>query len=559
MERSLVKKSLALLALTALAACAGGGSGNGSVMPSQVRTRDIRPASLLTNIVGVGDSLTAGYQADGILGATGFRNPLHGSRFVPPGQENGWWALLVEQATSTGSGSSLDDAVNAMYDASKSPLPLIKAPGLDNQIVPAGPPNAAPFGQFKGTDSCTFDDGFDQSGFGLRASARVRMNPSSTTIRDFGLPGLTLHEAITIHQPQTDTCSPLPGIPGLLSDVVSEESGTYWPVLRNFIHLQGNLTEANAAASVHPTLATVWLGANDVLKYMGSGGRFVGGDRSASQAAADLRATISTLQKAGAKVVVANLPNILETGYFQRVTMPTLPHRQCKYQSYASCLLQLASIGSFVPSIAKKYGLDTPNGCVPTSTSKPCGYLTLPAAVLIINYVGLYGQTPDLDCAQPSPSCKPVKGSGLGSNYITPEFAAKVQTLNNAINQGLDDAASATHVPLVDISVIFHGLASGNPANPYYKLAASINPPLCCTLGYVYQTPGSTSSRQGGVLSFDGIHPSNSGYALIAYAFIDTINKAYGTNIPQVDLQAVYNGTRCSNKLYCFPDPYAAH
>ncbi len=60
-------------------------------------------------------------------------------------------------------------------------------------------------------------------------------------------------------------------------------------------------------------------------------------------------------------------------------------------------------------------------------------------------------------------------------------------------------------------------------------------------------------------MSLDGIHPSNTGYALVAYAFIDTINKAYGAHIPQVDLVKVYNGTRCSNKKYCFPDPYAAH
>ena len=82
-------------------------------------------------------------------------------------------------------------------------------------------------------------------------------------------------------------------------------------MLRNFTKLDGHLTEVNAAASLHPTLATVWLGANDVLKYMGSGGRFVGGDRTAGQVESDLRATISTLQHAGARVVVANLPNIL--------------------------------------------------------------------------------------------------------------------------------------------------------------------------------------------------------------------------------------------------------
>lgn len=551
MELSHVKKSLSVVTLCALAAC-GGGAASGSI-PGGNPSRPSQQ-SLLSRIVGVGDSLTAGYQADGFLGATGIRNPLYPSGPpIPPTQENGWWSLLYEQASS----QSLQNAIATVYDASKGPLPLIAGPGLDNQIVRAAPSSAAPFGQFKVPNPCTYDHGFNQEGFGLRTSAHVRLNPNASTIRNFGIPGLTLHEAITIDQPQTDTCSPLPGIPGLLSDVVNEESGTFWPVLRNFVKIN-HFTEVNSAASVHPTLATVWLGANDVLKYMGSGGRFVGGDRNASQAQGDLHATISRLENAGAKVVLANLPAILETGYFQRVTIPK--GNDCELQSYAYCLTLLANFPpSFINTIAKQYGLDTPGGCVPTSLDKPCGYLTLPAVLLILQYYNTYyGQFPDLDCAKPKPHCKAVKGSGLGSNYITPQFAAKVQALNNAINQGIDNAATADRVPLVDIAAIFHGLAGGNPHNPYYSLAASINPGTCCTLGYIHPT-ASYTLVPGGILSFDGIHPSNSGYALIAYVFIATINKAYGTNIPEVNITAAYDGSRCSNKKYCFPDPYAAH
>ncbi len=558
MEFSYVKKSIAVLTLGTLAACGGGSAAGGSapVLPAHVA----RPAqqTILTRIVGVGDSLTAGYQSDGMLGVTNFKNPIYSGKLVRPGQENGWWALLVEQASSSGPGSSLDDAINLMYNPSKSPLPLIKGPGLDNQIVYTSPNT---FGQYKGSDPCKYDSAFNQAGFLLRGSERVRVNPTSTTIRDLGIPGITLHEANVIHQPPTDTCSPLPGIPGLLSDAVSEESGTFWPVLRNFTNLDGHLTEVNAAASVHPTLATVWLGANDVLKYMGSGGRFVGGDRNAGQAEADLRATVSTLQRARAHVVMANLPNILETGYFQRVSIKNPDTKACAVKSYAYCLLVgLAGLPSGAVSYyAKKYHLATPNGCVPASTTAPCGYLTLAGALAVIKvYLG-FGTYVDLDCATPSPTCKPVKGSGLGANYITPEFAAKVQALNNAINAGIDDAASASHVPLVDIQAIFRGLASGDPANRYFHIASTIAPDICCTLGYVHPSPSGFASLPGGILSLDGIHPSNTGYALITYAFIETINGAYGTEIPQVDLVEVYNGTRCKNKKYCFPDPYAGH
>jgi lysophospholipase L1-like esterase len=332
----------------------------------------------------------------------------------------------------------------------------------------------------------------------------------------------------------------------LLNQVIAEESGTFWPVLGNFAKLP-HLTDVNAAVSRHPTLATVWLGANDVLKYMGSGGRFVGGDRNAAQAEGDLRQTISTLRHSGARVVVANLPNIIQAGFFQRVSIPKDLH-ECRVRTYAVCVLTIAGIPDFtVNGLAKKYHLDTPGGCVPASTSQPCGYLTLPAIPVIINYFNTYyGTAPDLDCAVPKPHCKPVAGSGLGAFYITPEFAGKIQSLNDAINAGIDNAARASNAPLVDVHAIFEGLSSGDPSNQYFRQAASINPKKCCTVGYLW-----------GIFSFDGIHPSNTGYALIANAFIKTINHAYGTHVSDVDVQAVYDGSRCSDKAMCYPDPYA--
>lgn len=545
MNISQVTRFVSLLALGALAACGGGSGASNAVLPMHspyaTHASGVRhQSSILSSIVGVGDSLTAGFQSDGFLGETGLPNPYNGSA-IPPGQENGWWALLYEQASS----KPLDTAIAEMYDPSTSPLPLIKGPGLDNQVISDN--SFQPFNFQKSGDPCTVDDGFNNAAFSFKGSARTRMDPSSTEVRNVGVPGLTLHEANTLHAPQTNTCKPIAGIPGLLSMVVQDESGTFWPVLRNFTKLGYNLTDVTAAASAHPTLATVWLGANDVLKYMGSGGRFVGGDRNAGQAEADVRSAVSRLQHAGAKVVVANLPNILEVGYFQHVTNPS-NKRECRLRTYAWCLLNslIGATEENVTQVANKYHLSTPDGCVAASTTKPCGYLTLQGVVEIASYSPTYGVYPDLDCAVPAPHCKAVPGSGLGNYYITPEFAGKIQALNNAINQGIDDGATASHVPLVNVQAIFDGLASGNPSNPYFKLAASINPGVCCTLGFLY-----------GLLSFDGLHPSNTGYALIAYEFIDTINKAYGAHIPQVDVVAAYDGTRCTTKKYCFPDPYA--
>ena len=280
------KRFLVLLTLAAMTACGGRASLPNSVAPSF--GGHVKPqAGILSSIVGVGDSLTAGYQSNGFLGETGVTAKINYAKYrVPQGQENGFWADLWEEA----SGLPIDEAINKVYDPTTSPLPLIKGPGLNNQIIYQN--SLAPIQEEKYGNICTDNGGFNNAAYRLKGINRVRMDPTSTNIRDVGVPGMTLHEANVLHAPQSDTCQQLPGIEGLLNLVVADEAESFWPVLGNFTHLGGNLTDVNAAASQHPTLATVWLGANDVLKYMGSGGRFHGGDDSAGQAESDVRAAV---------------------------------------------------------------------------------------------------------------------------------------------------------------------------------------------------------------------------------------------------------------------------
>ncbi|MBV9027449.1 MAG: hypothetical protein JO311_02440, partial [Candidatus Eremiobacteraeota bacterium] len=208
------KNIVSIVGLALLAACgAGGAAMNASPGLPFHSAAKISHDSILSNIVGVGDSLTAGYQANGFLGETRIKNPYNTFMQLPPTQENGWWALLAEQA----SGAPLDSAVAKMYDPSTSPLPLIKGPGLDNLLAFYG--TFFPFEPSKTGDICTDNGGFDQAGYRLKGVPRVRMDSTDSNIRDVGVPGLTLHEANTLHQPQSSTCKSIPGIPGLLNQV----------------------------------------------------------------------------------------------------------------------------------------------------------------------------------------------------------------------------------------------------------------------------------------------------------------------------------------------------
>jgi lysophospholipase L1-like esterase len=427
-------------------------------------------ANILSRIVGVGDSLTAGEQSAGLLGATGVVSPVSGfpGGVVPPGQENGFWSLLYQQATGT--------PLANMYNPATSPLPLIAGPGLFAQLViTAG-------GSFAATHSSC--DAFNDSAFSFGTFADTRLNPGRSTL-DLGIPGQTAHEALYMTNPLTGpppnsaiNCKyPLNPVDpsAALQPVVADESAAFYPILGGLVHSAAPLTQVNVAAALHPSLVTVWLGANDLLKYIFSDGEAP--SDSPAQMQADITKTIQTIRASGARVVVANLPDVLLAPQFFKGG-PTLT---ATLEAFG---VPAAVAGAITTYIQTTYGVG------------PNGYLTEDGFFIALATIEDGSETPVL---------------GVG-DFLTDAFAAQVQGLNNAYNQAIDAAAHSTGAPLVDIKTYIDTIAAdgGIPVNP-----------SCCTLAF-----------GGGIFSLDGLHPSNTGYALIANQFILTINAAYKTNIP---------------------------
>lgn len=512
---SIAFKALALAAAASLAACGGGGSTTSSIPIAPTGSK------VLNNIVGVGDSLTAGYQSGGFLGDTSLADPFYPGLNVPPGQESGWWSEFYMAASGANYATMANPATSV--------LPLIAKPGLSNQLVPNNPAATGvnlpflPLSQAIPGHGC---DAFSKAGYSLSTFGSTRMNPA-TNPKDLGVPGITLHEAITMYQPNEATCAPLPGPLAILQPLLSE-AGPFYPVLGSYASTVSPLTMLNAAIAQKPTLTTVWLGANDVLHYTFSGGAFTGVDTTAAQAQADMSQIITSLQKSGSAVVVANLPNVLQTPFFFSIAMPTSA-QQCSLQANLYCLLVSPLVGlpaanaqAIVSGMSTQYALGT------------TGYVTLEGVI-----AELSASTPfsvNLDQA--------AGGNGNGSMYINAAFAPKVQAENDALNTGINAAAAATGAALVDVKTVFTDLYTGNTADPSAALALSVNPGKCCSLAYY-----------GGLLSFDGLHPSNTGYALIADLFIQAVDAKFGTSVAPVSPAAVYNGTG----PIPFPDPYAQH
>src|SRR6185436_11605129 len=63
-------------------------------------------------------------------------------------------------------------------------------------------------------------------------------------------------------------------------------------------------------------------------------------------------------------------------------------------------------------------------------------------------------------------------------------------------------------------------------------------------------TPDLTTRYLGGIFSLDGIHPSRTGHALIANAFIDAINARFGESIPQVSVSRIASRDPLVNNRY---------
>jgi lysophospholipase L1-like esterase len=108
----------------------------------------------------------------------------------------------------------------------------------------------------------------------------------------------------------------------------------------------------------------------------------------------------------------------------------------------------------------------------------------------------------------------PITDSGV----LSAAEVVTVQTQVTAFNQVIAAQAKAANATLVDINALFSQLfTSGLTINGYTGNASFL----------------------GGFFALDGIHPTNTGYAVVANAFIDTMNSSIHTKIPDVPLGPV--------------------
>src|SRR3954447_6451728 len=277
---------------------------------------------------------------------------------------------------------------------------------------------------------------------------------------NMAVPGATLHALLTKTQ-STSANDP--------TDLILRRLG--------FTQLQQGL-------SLKPTFVTLWIGNNDVLGAATSGIVIPGVTLTpVEQFQADYTAVVTAIASTGAKMAVANIPDVTSIPF-----VTTVPRIVVNPATNQPVLIN----GQPVPLIG-------PNGPLQAGD-----FVLLTAAAELAEGRG-------------TPAA--LGGSGLPLSDSSVLSKAEVATINDyviAYNQIIAKAASDKGAALVDANALLRDLAANGIAG-----------------GGIHYT---SAFLTGGVFSYDGVHPTAFGYAFVANHFINAINRQFGGSIPEVDL-----------------------
>jgi lysophospholipase L1-like esterase len=237
------------------------------------------------------------------------------------------------------------------------------------------------------------------------------------------------------------------------------------------------------AKSLKPTFITLWIGNNDVLGYATSGGTSPSSPTPDNMFQILYQRVIDSLLTTGAQIVVANIPDVSSIPYF-KVGPP----------------YYLDDAGNKV-----YYWGATKNGVRKLDDDD---YLTMN---------GYSAAQIGLGKSQDSP---------LTDDLILDKYEVQIaKNSTNSFNQIINSICNNTMLsdgkplPVVDVNQLLNQISNGG-----------------------IQVGGEHFTSEfitGNTFSFDGIHPSNKGHAIIANEFIKVINSRYDANIPFVDVSKI--------------------
>jgi len=134
----------------------------------------------------------------------------------------------------------------------------------------------------------------------------------------------------------------------------------------------------------------------------------------------------------------------------------------------------------------------------------------------------------------------PVLGIGPG-DFVLPEAVAQIATQGITGPLPANLVLDATEVSLIQNAVDRFNEIIREQAGANHAAVVDVHHLLevARKRGLDVGDHRLTTTFLGGLFSLDGIHPTNTGYAILANEFIETLNRRFDAGIPAVDEQAV--------------------
>ncbi len=247
--------------------------------------------------------------------------------------------------------------------------------------------------------------------------------------------------------------------------------------------LRGLGSQVEQARALNPTFVTLWIGNNDVLGAAVNG-RALDGITLTPKAV--FRQTyagiVAALRAPGRTIIAANLPDVTTIPF-----VTTIPPILVNPTTRQPVIIN----GATVPLLG-------PNGPLAPST-----YVTLGASALLARGVGI-------------PVALGGTGQGLPDNVLLD--AGEVAIIRDYVasnNAAIREIAGAAGIPVLDVNGILNALEANGREIAGVRLT--------------------TDFLTGGVFSYDGVHPTDLGYAVLANEWISLINQN-GGSLPPVNL-----------------------
>jgi lysophospholipase L1-like esterase len=259
---------------------------------------------------------------------------------------------------------------------------------------------------------------------------------------------------------------------------------------RHDLVLRGLGTQVQQAIYLQPDLLTVWIGANDALGAVLSCTAVEGITLTPKTAFHDQYAQLldTLTSQTQADLVVGNVPPVTANPF-------------------------ITTIPPFIINPATGEPVIGPDGHPMTYIGQsdsgalfisPDSYISLYAKAYIQEGIGIP---------------KGLGGTGNplpDSVVLTPNEAAKIEEYATSYNASISELAQSHGIPVFDA----HALLEDLDAHGLEVAGIELN----------------SDFLTGGIFSYDGFHPTSLGYAVVANAFIKTINAAHGQKIKSVAL-----------------------